>query len=539
MTGEHGGERTDGHAAGARAAVLARLWGAFTREPLHGIARRHVEGSDLVVTLADGRALRGSAAVAQPFARAEPGFRVMLAGRPIADPADLLIAAMIADAVRADQRDGAADTRTARLAAELRDSVTNLAAARAAQPAPHGGPPTLSTLDAVPDSLAYLEQSIVDGHPLHPLCRTRIPMSAMEVRAYGPEHRPIVDLATVAVPADRWRSTGTGLPPRLIMHPWQRDHVLAEHPALTLTGERHPARPLMSLRSLAPIGMPRWHLKTAVDVQMTSAVRTVSPAAIHNGPLMSALLAEVCAGTPLGVLTEPAAGAVLVDGEPSRSLAIVYRRAPSLAPDEIAMPFAVLCAPSPASGRALVTEAVAMAADADPVAFFADLMTLTLPTLLRLLHLGVALEAHGQNTLLVLRAGRPVRLLYRDMGGVRVSYERLASAGIEAPRLRGDLGSDDPDELRAKLAAAFLATVVAELVVNLGREYAIEPSTLWQIAAGIIRRTYHDMPVTARGDRNAMLSATLPCKAMTAMRLSATVLEDIWTPIANPMAGLG
>ena len=35
-----------------------------------------------------------------------------------------------------------------------------------------------------------------------------------------------------------------------------------------------------------------------------------------------------------------------------------------------------------------------------------------------------------------------------------------------------------------------------------------------------------------------MLGATLPMKAMTAMRLAATPLEDIWTPIPNPMAGL-
>ena len=71
----------------------------------------------------------------------------------------------------------------------------------------------------------------------------------------------------------------------------------------------------------------------------------------------------------------------------------------------------------------------------------------------------MALEAHGQNTLVVLRDGRPVRILYRDLGGVRVSPARLRAAGVEAPPLLGDLPSDDPDVLRTKLAAAAVAVV--------------------------------------------------------------------------------
>src|SRR5439155_730470 len=81
--------------------------------------------------------------------------------------------------------------------------------------------------------------------------------------------------------------------------------------------------------------------KTAVDVQMTSAVRTVSPAAVHNGPLVSALLADLARRTTgLAILEETAAGAVLVDGEPCRSLAVVMRRAPRRAAGEGVLPLA-------------------------------------------------------------------------------------------------------------------------------------------------------------------------------------------------------
>ncbi len=526
-------------AVGAHQAVLARLWGACAREPLPHIAGRHTEardahagdpeaggpdsrhtaehGTDLIVTLTDGRQVRGPAAAAEPFATPPDDLRITVDGTPYTDPGSLVGALF--------------GTAAARLRAEIDDSVANLTLARQAQ---KPGQPLFPAAYAHPDALVTLEQSVVDGHPLHPLCRTRMGMSPDEVRRYGPEFRPTIDLAVVAVPPDRWLTTGSGLPPLLPMHPWQRDHVLDAHPDLRPTGETIRARPLMSLRTVALVDDPRWHLKTSVDVQMTSAVRIVSPAAIHNGPIVSALLTGLCAGMDLDVLAEVAAGAVLIDGQPSRSLAVVRRAAPVLGPGEAAVPFAVLSAPSPASGRAILTEIVA---GGDPEAFFGALMSVAIPPLLRLLHAGVALEAHGQNTLVVVRDGHPVRLCYRDMGGVRLSPRRLAAAGIEAPDLRGDLTTDDPDALRTKLAAAFLSTVVAELVATLGREYALAPEPLWHRVAEIIKTTYRALPAAAGGDEAAMLGPTLPIKAMTAMRLSPQPLEDIWTPIANPMAG--
>jgi hypothetical protein len=38
------------------------------------------------------------------------------------------------------------------------------------------------------------------------------------------------------------------------------------------------------------------------------------------------------------------------------------------------------------------------------------------------------------------------------------------------------------------------------------------------------------------GRADALLGPTLPMKAMTAMRLAADPLDDIWTTVDNPMA---
>jgi siderophore synthetase component len=490
------------HATGARAAVLARLWGAFAREPLPGTGSRAEVGGALHVKVA-GHELTGAAAVAEPFAIPPPGFAVALDGRPYTDPAALVAALDLGP-------------YTARLAAELADSVANLTLARTAQPAPDGGPPALVRYD-----LAGLEQCVVDGHPVHPLCRTRIGLSGAEVRAYAPEHRPVVQLRVYEVPGRDWLTTGTGLPPRLLVHPWQAEHVLDRYPSLRATGETVPARPLMSLRTLAT--EPGWHVKTAVDVQMTSAVRTVSPAAVRNGPVVSAFLAARGARAGIGVLREVAAGAVLVDGQPCRSLAMVRRRVPVPPTGAALLPLAALAAPSPATGRALLTEAVTLGYQGRPVRFAAALVRLLLPPLLRLLHEGIALEAHGQNTLVLLRGGRPARIWYRDMGGIR-----LLAGG--APPLHGDLATDDPAELRTKLLAA-LTVVLGELAATLTREYGTPPATVWQLTAQAARHTFP-------GGYGWLFGPTLPIKATTAMRLAADPIADLWTTVPNPMAGL-
>ncbi|GAA1751875.1 IucA/IucC family protein [Luedemannella helvata] len=471
---------------GARASVLARLWGALNRENVPGL---------------DHARLSGDPAAARAFAVAQPGLAVEVAGVAHTDPAA---------ALRALRLPGAVD----RLATELDNSVHNLALARANRPAR----PSPRTTD-----LATVEQLVVDGHPLHPCCRTRLGMTTAEVLAYAPEHLPTVALVEVAVPASRWLSTGAGLPPRLLLHPWQARHTAGAYPWLTPTGRTVPARPLMSLRTLALVDDPTIHVKTAVDVQMTSAVRIVSPAAVHNGPVMSALLARLTAAMPtLDVLPETAAGAVLVDGEPQRGLSYVVRRFPALPPGEVAVPLAALAAPSPADGRPLLRDVVA---PHDPARFLADLLDIACPPLFALLDRGVALEAHGQNTLVVLRDGRPVRLLYRDVGGVRVSPARLGAA---MPELRGDLVTDDADELRTKLVAAFLTTVVGELIALLAREYDLPTGPLWGRVAAAVR---------AAGAPAQVWRDPLPMKAMTTMRLAADPLDDVWTHVPNPMAG--
>ncbi|MFB9179593.1 IucA/IucC family protein [Dactylosporangium sucinum] len=466
---QHRPELADAYTAAlpaARAAVLHRLWGALWRENL--VDRRRLGGREPA-----------------PFHH-DTATTAVLDGNTHHHPARLAEAAGLGP-------------HTARLVRELDNSVANLALAYANPPA---GPPAANTATTLVDA----EQSILDGHPLHPCCRTRIGMDTLDVLRYAPEHRPTVQLAVVAVDPARWHTGGTPRPPRLPVHPWQLPRALATG-LVTDTGRRVAAHPLMSLRTLAFADDPAVHLKTAVEVQMTSAVRTLSPAAIHNGPLASTLVTQLAARTDgLTVLRETTAATVLDDhGHPQRTLGAVWREAPP--PHATVLPLAAL------PGRP----------DLLTPAFFTQLTDLLLPPLLTLLHAGVALEAHGQNTLVHITGGRPARIYYRDLGGLHVHPARLATAGIDMPPLIGALPTGDDDALRTKLLAAAFSTVLAGLVAALG------DNRLWDHVAATVRSH------AGRHDATAILTRDWPLKATTAMRLADDPLEDRWCTIPNPL----
>jgi siderophore synthetase component len=499
---------------GARATVLGRLWGAFVRERLPGVTGHRRESGSLVVELRRGGPLAAAESCALPFAEVPDDFAVSGPEGPISGPAQLLAQL------------GPRTPAARRLAAELDNSVDNLALARAANA--DRAAPLNDSADA--------EQAVVDGHPQHACCRTRTGMSVTDVLAYAPEHHPVVQLALLRVPADRWQSAGVwprrlrdGDTVLLPLHPWQRDHVLAHHPDLAVTHETIPARPLLSLRTLAPLGvLPGCHIKTALDVQVTNYRRTISPAEVADGPVLSDLVAALIDkagyGGSLRVLRELGGGAVCVDGQPSPSLAAMIRESTEchLGAGEIAVPLTAVHA----TGATVLS--------GDPVRWLADFAELVLPPALTLLSMGVALEAHGQNTLVVLRDGRPVRVLYRDLDGVRVSPRRLARSGFTLPPLLGTRAGDDVDALRTKLFGGLVSGVFSELVHVLGRTRAADPRALWGAVAEVGRRVYAGLP--DHEDAAAFFGDTMPLKATIAMRLSENPGKARWTSVPNPLA---
>lgn len=502
------------HFESARATVLARLWGAAAREPLPRISGRRQVAGDLIITLNEGSELRAAAASAELFAHVQPSFAITAGQTTIREPTGL-VALLCGD-----------EDRSLDLATEVQNCVANLALARAA-----GAARASSSVGDAADA----EQSVIDGHPYHPCCRARLGMSTAEVLAYAPEHRPVVELGLLEVPEARW--AGTGIWPNELrtsgaflmpIHPWQQGHVLPQYPDLLVSGHTIKSKPLMGMRTVAPLG--RWsnfHMKTALSVQMTSAMRFVTWEHITNGPRLSVLCRELVEnlgyGAQFGIQRDLVGGAALVDGKPSAELAVLLREAVDRPPrpGEITIPVGAI-----GMFPTLLKH--------DPISWLCEFTRLLLPPLLASLAAGVALEAHGQNVRIVLDRNRPVRAIYRDFGGVHVSPRKLRQFGISCPSLAGDVVNDDPQVLRNKLLATLMWGIFGHLVSDLSSAYRLDPSTLWQEVALAVKEV--DKQLGGKARTAGLFEDTVPVKATTMMRLADNPTEDIWAILPNPLA---
>lgn len=366
------------------------------------------------------------------------------------------------------------------------------------------------------DPSVWFEQAVLLGHPTHPLARSRGELTDDEIRAYAPEHGARFGLGIYWVkgldePA-MWLSM-CGRSEQLPVHPWQAARYGLTKPVRTCAD----AAPLMSLRTMS-IG--DFHIKTAVDLQLTSAVRHVSPASVHNGPHLSWALAGPAAAQGITLLDERAAIARDADGAPMPHLAAVIRRAPHLAGHPRAVPLAALAEPCPSDGRPI---GVALTGN-DPEAWWEAFCAVAMAPLRLFNATGVALEAHGQNTLASFTGDRPTGLVYRDFGGVRVPPEKW-------PKVIGDLPEADPEARLVKLLAALFPTTLTAIVDAFAAWSGTDPGQWWATVAKAVRDLDLE-PWIAR----AVLREPWPIKATTAMRLADRPTEDIWVRVENPLA---
>ncbi|MFJ3964764.1 IucA/IucC family protein [Streptomyces sp. NPDC090036] len=469
---------------GARAAVLTRLWRALAHEPLPWVEGRERGPDGLALLLAGGRRLEGP--LPDPYATGPYVSEVLLDGRAYRQAARLVTALGVPHGEQ--------------FAAELDASTASLALSRAGQPSAADDPAPLTTWE--------WEQRVVDGHPYHPNCRSRPGFSVAEQLAYAPEHRPVVELGLVAVRAEEclvtgdWpremRDAGRILVP---VHPWQAAHVL-KHERVRGGFAAHP---LMALRTLAPADGGA-HVKTALSARLTSSVRDISVYSIETAAAVSAFaqgLAERLEGRLHITRTLGAATAHSPD------LAAVLREPPEAYAD------------AAAGERVLPVAALASFAPARSAAWQAEFARLALSVCLRVLELGVALEAHGQNLLVVLSAtGAPLRLVYRDLADIRISPVRLARHGLPVPPLSGRLVTDDVSVLRRKLFGSLLTGALGATAGSAGA-----------FADALAGATA--LPATP--DTRALLTGPLPTKALTLMRLSPGVPGDQWAELPNPL----
>ena len=448
--------------------------------------------------------------------------------------------------------------------------------------------------------LVFGEQWVIDGHTLHPCTKTKLGLTAEEVVKFSPEWQANVNLIPVAIhrkfafmnsigeetmtdillqeypdlaAAFKEELPNSGRDYEVIpVHPWQLKHTIkpyleeeiAQTLILPLETVHIPASALLSFRSLAPNGSKALHhIKTAVNVQMTSAKRTVSPASIKNGPAISAILNKIETTDPLvgdsyQFLPESAGGHYLPlqndkDLFLKKNLSALLRENPekNLSESEIALPAAFLISRSPFTGKLILLELVENYSQINKinmnkaaVQYIHAYAKLLLPGLITLISkYGISLEAHLQNTVPVFHNGMPVRFLFRDNGGIRIKEERFNLLGWDyAIDNDTNLLTDDEQDLFNMFSHALLHNHLGEMIFFLSKELQTDEEILWKPVRDIIHSTisilknqgFCQQAVLSLEEK--LFAPLAPLKALVKMRLANQFTENAYTLMPNPLA---
>lgn len=437
-------------------------------------------------------------------------------------------------------------------------------------------------------ALNFFEQWVIQGHTIHPGARTRMGMAVEDIVRFAPEWGAKLSLIPIAVHKSHLEMTTivsrtvkqilhgeypdlarefalTCQPPEayeiIPVHPWQFEHTIKKHYSEQLNNKtliplssRHiETVALISFRTLAPRQELKHHIKTAVNVQMTSAVRTVSAASTKNGPLISKLLEKITASDALvsgslsimkdvaGIHYEPEAK------EKNRNflqknLASIVRENPEagLEADEMAVPAAALVAKSPVTGKLLAEEFID-STSCGTVKWIEAYAEMLLPGILTLMtKYGLSMEAHLQNCVVVFRAGVPVRVVLRDNGGIRVMNERLTRFfANEQVDPSTNLVTEESKELVDIFSHAVFHNHLGEIIAALVRTSSIEEGLLWSQVKRVIEKVYQQLradhvPESFLKDEERILQGPSRMKALVRMRLTDRYSDYDYVDAPNP-----
>ncbi|MBB4895756.1 siderophore synthetase component [Streptomyces olivoverticillatus] len=442
------------------------------------------------------------------------------------------------------------------------------------------------------DLFLYGEQSLLLGHPLHPTPKSREGLSDAETRDYSPELRGRFPLHWLAVHRSvlacdsAWTERGRAVdaptlaariagpelrfPPETVplpLHPWQARDI-RHRPAVTglfEAGLLHDLGPhgdlwypTSSVRTLHRPGAPAM-LKLSLGLRITNSRRENLRKELHRGVEVHRLLRSGLAeswraacpgGLGFDIVRDPAWLAVdAPDGAPLPGLDVIVRHNP-FGPGDDAVCLAGLVSPRPWPGhaapgghpavRSRLADTVARLAQrtgrpAGAVSaewFLRYLEAVVRPMLWLDGEAGIALEAHQQNTLVLLdQDGWPVGGRYRDNQGY---YYRESHRAVLEQRLPGIGKESDTfvsDEVADERFAYYLGiNNILGLIGAFGAQRLADE----QILLAALRRFLKDAacgPARTRSTLPGHLleAPTLRCKANMLTRLHG--LDELAGPV--------
>lgn len=427
------------------------------------------------------------------------------------------------------------------------------------------------------NDLSYSEILVLEGHPTHPLTKTKLPLTSEEIRRYAPEFEKIIPLHIMLVSSSHIRTTSmendeqyivnqvipelkdklqSFLKPldlemnnyrAIFVHPWQYDHVIGERfktwiseKILIPTPFTVESKATLSFRTMELLHHP-FHIKLPVNVQATSAVRTVSTVTTVDGPKLSYALQDMLNIYPeLKVSAEPFGEYVDVDADLARQLACIVREKPVLAQEGSTIVSASLVNRNPVDDDVIVDSYIKWINNeltTESIEQFIRQYTSTLvrPLIAYIQDYGIALEAHMQNTIVNLGPNYQMNFLVRDLGGSRIDLQTLKHKLPDVKITNESLIADSIKAVIGKFQHAVVQNQLAELIHHFNQYDMVNEERLFKIVQQEIEAAIDANKNHAQALHRVLFGPTISVKALLSMRMENKVKKYLNTELENPI----
>lgn len=427
------------------------------------------------------------------------------------------------------------------------------------------------------NSLSYSESMVLEGHPTHPLSKTKLPLTEDQVKLYAPEFEKIIPLKIMLIhktdcittsiendsqyilnhiiPEYRYKIKAFLEPYNLALdnyrvmfvHPWQYENTINHYFSkwikegrLIPTPFELESRSTLSFRTMELINKP-YHIKLPINAQATSAIRTVSTVTTVDGPKLSYELQDMFATYPqLQVAKEPYGIYANEEDDIACQLACIVRHKPFISKDGITLVTASLMNKNPVDKQVIVDSYLEWVGDVSKPNAIKQFLcnyakALIVPLIAYIQDYGIALEAHMQNTIVNLGPDYQMRFLVRDLGGSRIDLATLKYKRPNIEITNTSLIAENIEVVIAKFQHSVIQNQIAELIHHFNQYEQVEEKTLFSLVSDIVNEAIDPEKNHAKVLKEVLFGPTISVKALLRMRMENKVKQYKTIELKNPI----
>lgn len=434
--------------------------------------------------------------------------------------------------------------------------------------------------------LTFFEQWCIKGHLLHPTPKSKSGFTIEELAKYGPEAKSSFDLELIAVSRDiatYYSYNGTSYEEYMKcifgqsyekinnifngmkykcddyyvipIHPWQYNYIVnngienfhTKELFKINSGISLEVSPLISFRSLYIKNINKY-IKLPLDIQITSSKRHLSIRSSHHAVYMSTIISALKVENKLSQQFEFEKEEASISL--SKYIAVVYREGINKMVDKksIVMPAAAFYEKSPINNNESIIDDIIknycklnciIDEKEGAVRFFTSYVSLICNDVIKLLSVyGIALEAHLQNSIIVLNNFCPTKIIIRDAEAINICLDRL-KVNFENNSFFPDSWNvlDGPKDCQKVIMHSLIHSNIGQLIFHISQKYYVKENLLWNIAKEELKKIFKNINLSSgEEDKSYLFEPYAYVKSLLKMKLeNRGGNEFLYTKCDNPL----